>query len=63
MLLCKKLGDRCIYIFDNPVRGLGMNNIINIMTSFDNLVKKNNTVLIAENDPYALKFVDNIINM
>jgi len=60
-LLCKKLGDRCIYIFDNPVRGLGEEDISKIMTSFDELVKKNNTVLIAENDPIALLYVDNII--
>jgi len=60
-MLCKKLGDRCIYIFDNPVRGLGEENICRIMDSFDELVKNNNTVLIAENDPTALLYVDNII--
>lgn len=57
-LLCKKLGDRSIYIFDNPVRGLGGKNISQVMLMFDALVKNNNTVLIAENDPTALKFVD-----
>lgn len=62
-LLCKKLGDRSIYIFDNPVRGLGQNNITKIMLMFDKLVKKNNTVLIAENDPTALLYVDNIIRL
>lgn len=62
-LLCKKLGDRSIYIFDNPVRGLGQNNIEQIMLMFDELVKKNNTVLMAENDPTALNFVDQIINL
>jgi excinuclease UvrABC ATPase subunit len=62
-LLCKKLGDRSIYIFDNPVRGLGMKNIANVMISFDKLVKNNNTVLIAENDPFALKYVDTIIKV
>jgi len=62
-LLCKKLGDRSIYIFDNPVRGLGMNNIVKIMNSFNSLVKKNNTVLIAENDPLALRCVDTIIQV
>ena len=30
---------------------------------FDKLVKNNNTVLIAENDPTALKYVDEIINL
>lgn len=62
-LLCKKLGDRSVYIFDNPVRGLGEKNITQIMMMFDQLVKNNNTVLIAENDPTALKFVDKIIEL
>lgn len=62
-LLCKKLGDRSIYIFDNPVRGLGNNNIEKVMNMFDKLVHKNNTVLIAENDPIALLYVDNIIEV
>lgn len=62
-LLCKKLGNRSIYIFDNPVRGLGENNIKQVMLMFDKLVKNNNTVVIAENDPTALKYVDEIINL
>jgi len=57
-LLCKKLGDRSVYIFDNPVRGLGEKNIEKVMLMFDRLVKNNNTILIAENDPIALQFVD-----
>ncbi len=62
-LLCKKLGDRSIYIFDNPVRGLGEKNISQVMMMFDHLVKNNNTVLIAENDPVALKYVDVVIEL
>ena len=62
-LLCKKLGDRSVYIFDNPVRGLGEKNIEQVMFMFDKLVKRNNTVLIAENDPTALTFVDKIIEL
>lgn len=62
-LLCKKLGDRSVYIFDNPVRGLGTNNITQVMMMFDKLVKNNNTVLIAENDPTALEYVDQIIEL
>ena len=62
-LLCKKLGDRSVYIFDNPVRGLGTTNISQVMLMFDKLVKNNNTILIAENDTTALKFVDNIIEL
>lgn len=62
-LLCKKLGDRSVYIFDNPVRGLGAENITQVMMMFDRLVKNNNTVLIAENDPTALEFVDKTIEL
>lgn len=62
-LLCKKLGDRSVYIFDNPVRGLGEKNIEQVMLMFDKLVKKNNTVLIAENDPTSLTLVDKIIEL
>lgn len=62
-LLCKKLGDRSVYIFDNPVRGLGTENITQVMMMFDKLVKNNNTILIAENDPTALEFVDEIIKL
>ncbi len=62
-LLCKKLGDRSVYIFDNPVRGLGEVNVEKVMMMFDELVKRNNTVLIAENDPSALKFVDEVIEL
>ncbi len=62
-LLCKKLGDRSIYLFDNPVRGLGDKNVSQVMMMFDKLVKKNNTVLIAENDPLALEYVDKIIEL
>lgn len=62
-LLCKKLGDRSVYIFDNPVRGLGQKNIAQVMMMFDKLVKNNNTVLIAENDPTALEYVDKIIEL
>ncbi len=62
-LLCKKLGDRSVYIFDNPVRGLGEKNIEKVMMMFDRLVKNNNTVFIAENDPTALQFVDQKISL
>lgn len=62
-LLCKKLGDRSIYIFDNPVRGLGEKNIEQVMLMFDKLVKNNNTVLIAENDPTALRFIDRKVEL
>lgn len=62
-LLCKKLGDRSVYIFDNPVRGLGEKNISEVMMMFDKLVKNNNTVLIAENDPLALQMVDKRVEL
>ena len=49
--LGKKLGDRSIYILDIPSRGLDKNLIPKLFTSMQKLVKKNNTVIIAENKP------------
>lgn len=62
-MLCKKLGDRSLYIFDNPVRGLDEAGAANIMLMFDALVKANNSVLIAENDPGAMAYADATIDL
>jgi excinuclease ABC subunit A len=47
--LCRRLGDRSLYILDNPFRGIGPNTVPRMFTSLRGLVDKNNTVLIAEN--------------
>ncbi len=47
--LCRRLGDRSLYILDNPFRGIGTMAIPKLYKSLRGLVKKNNSVLIAEN--------------
>jgi excinuclease ABC subunit A len=49
--LGKKLGDRSIYILDIPSRGLDSQMLPKLYSSLKDLVQKNNTVLIAENNP------------
>ena len=49
--LCKRLGDRSLYILDEPFRGVGQQACPHLFHSLRHLVNKNNTVLIAENDP------------
>ncbi len=48
-ILSKKLGDRCIYIFDTPSRGLHLKDIPVILSVFRKIVAKHNTILIADN--------------
>ncbi|MCL2629129.1 MAG: ATP-binding cassette domain-containing protein [Alphaproteobacteria bacterium] len=62
-IMCKKLGDRSLYIFDNPMRGLDRGGMVAIMKLFDDLVKRNNSVLIAECDPLALEYSDERIEL
>lgn len=47
--LCRRLGDRSLYILDNPCRGIGVKNVTSLFAALQGLVAKNNTVLIAEN--------------
>lgn len=56
--LSKKLGDRCVYILDTPSRGLHLSNIQAILNVLKLLVEKNNTVIIAENNPYFIMSCD-----
>lgn len=48
--LCRRLGDRSLYILDNPCRGIGMMNVPRLFAALRELVAKNNTVVIAENN-------------
>lgn len=56
--LSKKLGDRCVYILDTPSRGLHISNIKDVLNALKSIVKKNNTVVIAENNPYFIRECD-----
>ena len=49
-LLCKRLGDRSLYIIDNPCRGIGEQAVPLLGNTLHKLAI-HNTVLIAENNP------------
>ncbi len=59
--LAKKLGDRSVYIFDIPSRGLDIQTLPRLSFALRGLVEKNNTVVIAENNPELIKHSDWII--
>lgn len=59
--LSKKLGDRCLFILDSPAKGLHMLDLPLIMSSLRKLVDKNNSIVIAENNPYFINMSDWII--
>jgi excinuclease ABC subunit A len=48
-ILSKKLGDRSVYIFDTPSRGLHLKDIPVLIKVFKKIISKNNTILIADN--------------
>ena len=56
--LSKKLGDRCVYILDTPSRGLHLSNMQSVINVLKMIVNKNNTVVIAENNPYFIRTCD-----
>lgn len=59
--LSKKLGDRCLFILDSPAKGLHMLDLPCVMESLKKLIEKNNSVVIAENNPYFICMSDWII--
>lgn len=59
--LSKKLGDRCLFILDSPAKGLHMLDLPCVMESLKKLIAKNNSVVIAENNPYFVSMSDWII--
>jgi excinuclease ABC subunit A len=59
--LSKKLGDRCLFILDSPAKGLHMLDLPCVMESLKKLIRKNNSVVIAENNPYFVCMSDWII--
>ena len=59
--LSKKLGDRCLFILDSPAKGLHMLDLPCVMESLKKLIGKNNSVVIAENNPYFVCMSDWII--
>lgn len=59
--LSKKLGDRCLFILDSPAKGLHMMDLPCVMEALRRLIEKNNSVVIAENNPYFVSMSDWII--
>lgn len=59
--LAKKLGDRSLFILDTPSRGLHPNDFNNVFIMLRNLVAKNNSMLISDNNPYFIRNADWIV--
>ena len=59
--LAKKLGDRSVFILDNPTLGLHIMNCVEFVKTLRILVNKNNSVIISDNNPFMIKNSDYII--
>ena len=62
-ILSKKLGDRSVYIFDTPTRGLHLKDIPVLINVFRKIINKNNTILIADNREEIFHYCDFQINL
>ena len=62
-ILSKKLGDRTVYIFDTPTRGLHLKDIPVMVDIFRTIINKNNTILIADNREEIFHYCDYRINL
>ncbi len=52
-----------VYILDEPTTGLSFYDSVGLMKLMEELVKKGNTVIVTEHDPYVLSNCDYIIEM
>lgn len=59
--LAKKLGDRSLFILDTPSRGLHPSDFNKVFMMMRRLVAKNNSILIADNNPYFVRNADWLI--
>ncbi len=62
-ILSKKFGDRSVYIFDTPTRGLHLKDIPVLIDVFRKIINKNNTILIADNREEIFHHCDHRINL
>ena len=62
-ILSKKLGDRSVYIFDTPTRGLHLKDMPVLIDVFRKIIDKNNTILIADNREELFNYCDYKINL
>lgn len=52
-----------IFIFDEPTTGLHFHDINTLMSSFDRLIKKGNTIIIIEHNMDVIKCADHVIDI
>ena len=62
-ILSKKLGDRSVYVFDTPTRGLHLKDLPVLIDVFKKIIAKNNTILIADNREEIFNYCDYKINL
>ena len=62
-LLHKNLQQNNIYIFDEPSKGLHINDLHYLTETFDYLIKQGNTVVFIEHNPYLIISANNIIDL
>lgn len=62
-ILTKKLGDRCVYIFDTPSRGLHPKDLPILISVFKKIIAKNNSILIADNQEEIFRYCDERIEI
>lgn len=59
--MCKKYGNRTLYLLDNPYRGIGDSAVPILGEILRQLTERKNTVIIAENNPEIAKKADWLI--
>ncbi len=62
-ILSRKLGDRMVYIFDTPSKGLHFKDMPVLINIFRRIVSKNNTILIADNREEIFGYCDYRIDL
>jgi len=62
-LLHKQTKQNTIYIFDEPSKGLQINDLHYLTDSFNYLIEKGNSVIFIEHNPYLIISANNIIDL
>jgi excinuclease ABC subunit A len=62
-ILSKKLSDRCIYILDTPTKGLHLSDLPTLLSVFQKIIDKNNTILVASNKTEIINNSDYTIKL
>ena len=59
--LAKKLGDRCLFLLDSPSKGLHLSDMPKVVKILKKLIENNNSIIIADNNPFFINNSDYII--